>query len=144
MIASQDGRAIIGFVPNPSPPDTITFKFPFQVDIDSGQIGGPSAGLAFTLALLDRLTPGSLSGGVEVAATGTISPGGSVGPIGGLKQKTIAVLRTGAKVFLVPTSEVAEAEEAAKGTDLKIVGVATLDEALAQLAALGGNATQLP
>ncbi len=143
LIASSDGRAIIGFVPNPSPPDTITFTFPFNVDIDSGQIGGPSAGLAFTLTLLDALTPGDLTGGVEVAATGTISPGGTVGQIGGLKQKTIAVMRTGAKVFLVPAAEIAEAQEAAKGSDLKIVGVSTLDEALAELASLGGNATQL-
>jgi PDZ domain-containing protein len=143
LIASSDGRAIIGFVPNPSPPDTITFTFPFNVDIDSGQIGGPSAGLAFTLALLDALTPGDLTGGVKVAATGTIDPGGSVGQIGGLKQKTVAVLRTGAKVFLVPTAEIAEAQEAAKGTDLKIIGVSTLDEALAALGSLGGNATQL-
>ena len=144
LIASNDGRAIIGFVPNPSPPDTIKFQFPFDVQIDSGQIGGPSAGLAFTLSLLDTLTPGDLTGGVEVAATGTIDPSGDVGPIGGLKQKTIAVMRTGAKAFLVPTSEIAEAQEAAKGSDLKIVGVATLDEALAALASLGGNATQLP
>ncbi len=143
LIGSSDGRAIIGIVPNPSPPDSIKFTFPFEVQIDSGQIGGPSAGLAFTLALLDTLTPGDLTGGVEVAATGTIDPGGTVGPIGGLKQKTIAVMRTGAKVFLVPTSEVAEAQEAAKGSDLKIVGVGTLDEALTALAALGGNATQL-
>jgi PDZ domain-containing protein len=90
LIQSSDGRPIIGFVPNQSPPDSIKFTFPFQVNIDSGQIGGPSAGLAFTLSLLDALTPGSLSGGVEVAATGTMSPSGVVGPIGGLKQKTIA------------------------------------------------------
>jgi len=104
LVQSSDGRAIVGFYPNPSPPDSITFSFPFKVDIDSGQIGGPSAGLAFTLGLLDALTPGDLSGGVKVAATGTISPTGDVGPIGGVKQKTIAVMRTGAKVFLVPAS----------------------------------------
>jgi PDZ domain-containing protein len=143
LVASADGRAIVGFYPNPSPPDTITFTFPFKVDIDSGQIGGPSAGLAFTLGLLDALTPGDLSGGVEVAATGTITPTGDVGEIGGLKQKTIAVMRTGAKVFLVPASEQAEAEEAAKGSDLKIVGVHTLDDALKELASLGGNALDL-
>jgi PDZ domain-containing protein len=143
LVESSDGRAIIGFFPNPSPPDTITFTFPFKVDIDSGQVGGPSAGLAFTLALLDALTPGDLTGGVEVAATGTIDPASNVGQIGGLKQKTIAVLRTGAKVFLVPDAEKAEAEAAAKGSDLKIVGVNTLDDALKELAALGGNALQL-
>jgi PDZ domain-containing protein len=143
LVESTDGRAIIGFFPNQAPPDTIMFTFPFKVDIDSGQVGGPSAGLAFTLALLDTLTPGDLSGGAEVAATGTITPTGNVGEIGGLKQKTIAVMRTGAKVFLVPASEVAEAEEAAKGSDLKIVGVSTLDDALTELASLGGNALQL-
>src|SRR5438046_1059558 len=84
----------------------------------------------------DALTPGELSGGVEVAATGTISPTGEVGEIGGLKQKTIAVMRTGAKVFLVPEAEKAEAEAAAKGSDLKIVGVNTLDDALKELATL--------
>jgi PDZ domain-containing protein len=143
LTTSDDGRAIVGFIPNPSPPDSITFSFPFDVNIDSGQIGGPSAGLAFSLALLDELTPGELSGGVDVAATGTISPGGAVGPIGGLKQKTIAVMRTKAKLFLVPASEWAEAEAAAKGSDLKVVGVNTLDDALAELGTLGGNATQL-
>jgi PDZ domain-containing protein len=143
LVQSSDGRAIVGFFPNQSPPDTITFQFPFKVDIDSGQIGGPSAGLAFTLGVLDALTPGELSGGVEVAATGTISPTGEVGEIGGLKQKTIAVMRTGAKVFLVPEAEKAEAEAAAKGTDLKIVGVNTLDDALKELATLGGNALDL-
>jgi PDZ domain-containing protein len=143
LVQSSDGRAIVGFFPNQSPPDTITFEFPFKVDIDSGQIGGPSAGLAFTLGLLDALTPGDLSGGVEVAATGTITPTGDVGEIGGLKQKTIAVMRTGAEVFLVPEAEKAEAEAAAKGSDLKIVGVSTLDDALKELASLGGNALDL-
>jgi PDZ domain-containing protein len=143
LIQSADGRPIIGFVPDQSPPATLTFTFPFNVNIDSGQIGGPSAGLAFTLSLLDDLTPGSLTGGVEVAATGTISPSGVVGAIGGLRQKTIAVMRTGAKVFLVPSGEIAEAQEAAKGSNLKIIGVDTLDDALTQLAKLGGNATQL-
>ena len=143
LVQSSDGRAIVGFYPNPSPPDSITFSFPFKVDIDSGQIGGPSAGLAFTLGLLDALTPGDLSGGVKVAATGTISPTGDVGPIGGVKQKTVAVMRTGAKVFLVPASEQAEAEAAARGSNLKVVGVNTLDDALKELASLGGNALDL-
>jgi PDZ domain-containing protein len=95
------------------------------------------------LGLLDALTPGDLTGGVKVAATGTMSPTGDVGEIGGLKQKTIAVMRTGAKVFLVPESEKADAEAAAKGSDLKIVGVTTLDDALKELASLGGNALDL-
>jgi PDZ domain-containing protein len=143
LIESSDGRAIIGFIPNPSPPDSTTFTFPFHVSIDSGSVGGPSAGLAFTLALLDELTPGDLFGGVKVAATGTIDPSGNVGDIGGLAQKTVAVMRTGAKVFLVPADQIKEAQDAARGSSLKIVGVSTLDDALAALSALGGNAKQL-
>jgi PDZ domain-containing protein len=137
------GRAIIGFIPNQSPPDTISFKFPFQMNIDSGAVGGPSAGLAFTLALLDQLTPGDLTGGTKIAATGTMSPSGAVGEIGGLPQKTVAVMRSGAKEFLVPASQIAEAQKVAKGSKLKIVGVSTIDDALKELAALGGNALQL-
>jgi len=123
----------------------VHFTFPFDVTVDSGQVGGPSAGLAFTLAMLDKLTPGDLANGVPVAATGEMSPGGVVGDIGGLRQKTIAVMRTNAKVFLVPDDQKKEAEDevAAKHGTLKIVGVNTIDDALKALADLGGNATQL-
>ena len=145
LTRSSDGRTLIGILPDPSPPNTVHFTFPFDVTIDSGQVGGPSAGLAFTLALLDKLTPGELANGVPVAATGEMSPGGIVGDIGGLRQKTIAVMRTNAKVFLVPDDQKAEAENEvkAKHGSLKIVGVVTIDDALKALADLGGNATQL-
>jgi PDZ domain-containing protein len=137
--SEQDQRTILGIIPNPLPPDTIKFQFPVTVNIDSGAVGGPSAGLAFTLALIDQLTPGDLTGGNKVAATGTITPDGTVGEIGGLPQKTVAVEREGAKLFLVPKSEAPEAEAKAQGTDLKVVGVETLDDALAALAELGGK-----
>jgi Lon-like protease len=139
------GRTIVGIYPNPSPPDTIKFQFPFDVSINSGQVGGPSAGLAFTLALLDALTPGDLTGGVKVAATGEIDPSGDVEAIGGIRQKTVAVMRAGAKVFLVPNAanEAADAADEAKGHDLKVIGVNSVDEALKTLADLGGNALQL-
>jgi PDZ domain-containing protein len=145
LTQSADGRTIIGILPNPSPPDTVKFTFPFDVSIDSGEVGGPSAGLAFTLALLDKLTPGDLTGGVTVAATGEMSPSGVVGEIGGLRQKTVAVMRTDAKVFLVPKAQMQEAvdEVAAKHSALKIVGVDTVDDALQALGDLGGNATHL-
>lgn len=122
-------------------------EFPFDVTIDTGRIGGPSAGLAFTLAVLDVLTPGELTGGADVAVTGTIESDGSVGPIGGLPQKTAAVMRTGAEVFLVPVDETPEDIEAAldiAGDELRIVRVATVGDALAALAELGGNALALP
>jgi Lon-like protease len=143
LTTADDGRVILGIIPNPSPPSTIAFDFPIDVRIDSGQVGGPSAGLAFTLALLETLTPGELTGGASVAATGTISPSGAVGNIGGLRQKTVAVERAGVDLFLVPIDELPVAQEAAQGTDLQVVGVADLDEALAALDQIGGNALAL-
>ena len=66
------------------------FDFPVKVDVDTAGIGGPSAGLAMTLAILDDLTPGDLTGGKRVAVTGTIDPEGNVGEIGGIEQKAVA------------------------------------------------------
>jgi PDZ domain-containing protein len=123
-------------------PDGLAFHFPFEVDFDTGEVGGPSAGLAFTLGLIDKLTPGDLTGGVPVAVTGTINADGTVGQIGGAGQKAAAVRRAGAKVFLVPGPDYADAVEHAG--DVKVVKVNTLDEALAALADLGGNADDLP
>jgi PDZ domain-containing protein len=111
---------------------------PFAIDIDSGSVGGPSAGLAFTLAVLDVLTPGELTGGDEIATTGTINGLGEVGRVGGVAQKAAAVCDVGATVFLVPEAEVAEAETAACD-DLEVVGVADLEAALDALAERGGN-----
>lgn len=114
------------------------FHFPFRVRIESGQIGGPSAGLAFTLAVLDVLTPGELTGGAAVAATGTIAPDGAVGPVGGVAQKAVAVRRAGAKLFLVPAEEY-EIAKARVGGDVRVVKVATLDDALRALGSLAGS-----
>lgn len=114
---------------------------PFELDIDSGSIGGPSAGLAFTLTIIDLLTEGELTGGGKVAVTGTISAGGSVGDVGGVAQKARAAEDAGAEVFIVPIDAIAEAEST---TDrLRIEGVATLDEAIEVLAGLGGDASEL-
>jgi PDZ domain-containing protein len=112
------------------------------VSIDSGDVGGPSAGLAFTLAVLDVLTPGELTGGHRVAATGTMSLDGSVGPVGGGAQKGIAVRDAGYEVFLVPSDELDEVREAV-GDDVEVIAVDSLDEALEALDALGGNAGSL-
>jgi PDZ domain-containing protein len=144
LIASNDGtdRAIIGFQPF----DTDSAKLPFEVDIDTADIGGPSAGLAFTLTLIDELTPGELTGDHQVAVTGTIETDGSVGAIGGLVSKTSAVRQLGAEVFIVPSAQ-GEADLAAAravaGDDLRIVPVDDLDEALQALAELGGNGLEL-
>ena len=140
LIASPDesARAIIGFVPA----DTRTVKVPFEISINTDTIGGPSAGLAFTLALLDELTPGDLMGSVKVASTGTIAEDETVGAIGALRQKVVAAANRGADVFLIPASqtpdEIAEAKRIA-GNDLSIVPVANLSEALEALTKYGGG-----
>jgi PDZ domain-containing protein len=113
---------------------------PFDVDIDSGQVTGPSAGLAWTLGLIDRLTPGSLTGGREVAVTGTIAPDGSVGPIGGIVQKMATVKRAGVKEFIFPKdTEPKDLREVRKiaGRDVELHQVANIDQALAVLAPHG-------
>jgi PDZ domain-containing protein len=113
------------------------FKVPFSVQIDSKSVGGPSAGLAFTLGIVDVLTPGSLTGGRPVAITGTIELDGTVGPIGGIRQKTFLAERAGMELFIVPTAEAEEAKRYA-GT-MKVVGVDDLDGALRALADNGGS-----
>lgn len=140
LIADPDDpeRTLIGIIPA----DTRTVELPFEVGIDTDRIGGPSAGLAFTLSLLDELTPGDLNGGVQIAATGTISDDESVGAIGALRQKTVAVKAAGAKVFLVPASQSEEELAAARqvaGTSLRIIPVANLSDALSALEDLGGS-----
>ncbi len=116
---------------------------PFSIDVESGDVGGPSAGLAFSLAMVDALTEGDLTGGTEVAVTGTLGLDGCVGPIGGLKQKTIAVGQTDAVMFLVPAVQVDEAVENAPD-HLEIVPVAGFDDAIAALAEGGGDTEHLP
>ncbi|WP_286690352.1 MULTISPECIES: PDZ domain-containing protein [unclassified Aeromicrobium] len=112
------------------------YDFPIDVENNVGdEVGGPSAGTMFALAIYDRLTPGSLTGGRTVAGTGTMSPDGTVGPIGGVRQKIAGAAAAGAKVFLVPDANCAEA---AQGSDhgMTLVRVATFDEAVKELTAL--------
>lgn len=133
-------RTIVGFVPI----DTTSVKLPSDVKVKIGTagIGGPSAGLAFTLTLIDELSTGDLTGGKTVAVTGEIRINGDVGAIGGLTSKASAVLQTGAKYFLVPTSQ-GEADIAAArkvvANKVQIIPVANVDEALAALAKIGGD-----
>jgi Lon-like protease len=127
----NEGQAQVGIFSTPR------FDFPVDVQIDTGDVGGPSAGLAFTLTILDELSPGDLTGGEKVAVTGTIELDAAVGPIGGVAQKVVAARRAGAELFLVPAAEAAEARRHADG--MKIAGVRDLDEALAALQRAGGE-----
>ncbi|MDQ6727191.1 MAG: PDZ domain-containing protein [Actinomycetota bacterium] len=113
-------------------------KLPFDIAIDSGRVVGPSAGLAYALELLDVLTPGELTGGSSVAATGELQPNGAVAAIGGVAQKTVTVKRAGAKIFLVPKENEAEARAHA-GSGLQVVGVSSFDDALHALGSLSGS-----
>ena len=105
-------------------PDYDPTPCPFDVNINVGDIGGPSAGLALTLGLIDALSTGDLTGGHPVAATGTINLDGTVGDVGGVAQKTVAVRKAGAQVFLVPPQEYATAKDEAGS--MKIYSVSTL------------------
>lgn len=132
-------RGFIGIELQPRDPD---YQFPFAIDIDSGSVGGPSAGLAFSLAIIDVLTPGELTGGLQVAVTGTIDGAGNVGQVGGVEQKTAVVLDDGYDVFLVPSAEVDEVRARA-GDNLQVVAVDTLEDALDALASLGGSGFEI-
>src|SRR5690606_17468676 len=107
----------------------LDYDFPVDVEIDTGDVGGPSAGLAFTLGIIDDLTPGDLTGGEDVAVTGTISGNGTVGPVGGTGQKAAAVREAGIELFLVPSADYDAAVDHA-GDDLEVVAVDTVEEAL--------------
>jgi PDZ domain-containing protein len=121
------------------PEQAYDWHFPVDVSINTADIGGPSAGLAMTLGIIDALSRGSLTGHVKVAATGTMDPVGNVGDVGGVAEKTVAVQRAGATVFIVPDVEVQTARQAATG-NLTVVGVSTLAQALSAIERLGGTA----
>ena len=142
--AGPDGKPVIGVRIFPA------LRFPVEVEIDTAGIGGPSAGLALTLAILDDLTPGDLTGGSRVAATGTIDLAGRVGPIGGIQQKGVSARAAGASIFLVPACpqqplaardvcrrDLGELRRRA-GRSVSVVPVADIDEALAALRERGG------
>ncbi len=119
-------------------------RFPVDVTIDTARVSGPSAGLAFSLAIVDDLSPGSLTGGRTVAVTGTIADDGSVGPVGGVAQKAVTARRAGARLMLVPKGEEAEARR--RAGDMRVVGVATFDDAVRALSgeAITGTAADGP
>lgn len=121
-------RAVVGVQVQ----DAEDFRFPVDIEIDAGSIGGPSAGLAFALDIVDELGD-DVDGGRTVVATGELTLEGDVLPIGGIKQKVIGARRAGADLFLVPDRNAADARAAAEG--LEIVAVSDFDEALSALAA---------
>ena len=128
----EPGDAVIGVIVQ----QAATIDLPVEIDIDAGPIGGPSAGLAFALDIVDELGS-DVDQGRRIVATGELTLDGSVEPIGGIKQKVIGAKQSGADIFVVPTGNAREAEQYADG--LEIVPVATFDEALSDLAWLPGE-----
>jgi PDZ domain-containing protein len=113
------------------------YDFPFDVSVRlNDDIGGPSAGLIFSLGVYDTLTPGSLTGGTDIAGTGTITAKGRVGPIGGIQQKIVAAADAGAKIFLVPPDNCESALDADVTKDeIKLVKAPTMHSAVESLQA---------
>ena len=142
-VRAEEPRPFIGI----SIDQHVREDLPFDVEIDTGRVGGPSAGLSFTLTIIDVLSEGELTNGLRIVATGTIDRDGNVGPVGGVHQKTVAADDVGADVFIVPMccdnfvdGSLSNYEEALlHADDVQIIGVNTLDEALEAIGELGGN-----
>lgn len=120
-------------------------EFPLDIEISVGDVGGPSAGLIFSLSVYDELTEGALTGGHAIAGTGTISEDGTVGSIGGIRQKMVGAEKSDAEFFLAPT---ANCEEVVgyEPDGLEVVAVGTFDEALEATSTIAetGSAEGLP
>jgi PDZ domain-containing protein len=128
----NEGMPMVGFGPATHNPQ---YVFPIEIDIDSSNIGGPSAGMMYTLAIINVLTEEDITGGFRIAGTGTISTSGEVGPIGGVRQKVVGATLSGAQYILVPEANYEEALTAdIEGAE--IVAVGTIDDVLEFLATL--------
>ncbi|MDN5805298.1 MAG: PDZ domain-containing protein, partial [Microlunatus sp.] len=128
--ANAPGTAFIGITLGPG------YLYDPKITFDLGeQLGGPSAGLVFALGIYDKITADPLLGGRTVAGTGSITPSGDIGAIGGVRQKLASAERAGATVFLVPSSNCDEL--AGVRSDLTLVKVSTLSQAIQQLRVLG-------
>lgn len=133
--APRSGPSILGVAGE----DGVGYALPGAITLRTANIGGPSAGLAMTLTLIDTLSRGSLTGHHPIATTGTIDPAGRIGPIGGAAEKTVAVERAGIHYFFVPAGADYAAARAEANSSLHVYSVSTLSQVLADLRALGGG-----
>jgi Lon-like protease len=133
-----DGRTVMGVGLR------LDYDLPVDVTLRTGNVGGPSAGLMFSLAIYDALTPGELTGGKNIAGTGTMDDAGTVGPIGGIRQKLVGARRAGADYFLAPADNCDDVVGNVPD-GLTVVKVATFDEGRAAVRDIGtGKAASLP
>ncbi len=119
------------------------YDFPVEVELQLGNVGGPSGGMIFALGVFDALTPGSLLDDSHVAGTGTISSEGSVGPIGGIDLKMLAAQRDGVDLFLAPSANCQEIISS-QPEDLLVVPVADFTEALRAIELYENGSTEFP
>ena len=134
----SDGRTTVGVFLG------VRFDFPVKVEIKAGDVGGPSAGTMFALGVYDTITPGALTGGAQVAGTGTIDSAGRVGSIGGIRQKLVGARDGGADWFLAPAGNCDEVVDHVPD-GLRVVRVSTFDEALRAVEAIAAKkASSLP
>ena len=121
------------------------FDFPVKIELQLGDVGGPSGGMMFALGILDKLTPGFLNGGQYVAGTGTITPAGDVGPIGGIRQKLFGAADKGAQYFLAPAENCNEVVGHIPD-GLQVFSVSKLSEAVSILdqISMGADLGSLP
>ncbi|MFE4334218.1 PDZ domain-containing protein [Streptomyces sp. NPDC056831] len=136
--APKENRAIVGIQAGTD------HTFPFRIDIKLADVGGPSAGLMFSLGIIDKLTPTNLTGGKFIAGTGTIDDKGKVGPIGGINMKLVGARDAGARYFLTPNDNCkAAASDTPSG--LTLVKVKTIDDAKKSLEKIRtGDTADLP
>lgn len=140
----QDVTETLTTIENPDDPDRaflgvllgLGFSSPVEVDLQLDNVGGPSAGLIFSLAIVDSLTPGQLTDGRSIAGTGTITPKGKVGPIGGIVQKMFGARDEGAATFLAPRSNCKELV-GNEPDGLEVIAVRTLGDAVDALSGKG-------
>ncbi len=123
------GHAVIGVLVSEN------YRFPFPIKFSVGNIGGPSAGMMFALGIVDKLTPGGLTGGKFIAGTGEIAANGAVSPIGGIQQKMAGARAAGATIFLTPAANCPDTKGAVPA-GLRLAKVSTLRQALGDLAAI--------
>lgn len=119
-----------------------TPKYPVKVSIDLENVGGPSAGLMFSLGIYDLLTPGSLTNGTTYAGTGTIADDGTVGAIGGIQQKIRGAHSDGAKYFFVPADNCKEAK-GNKPAGISLLKVTSMNDALGDLRGIKAGRTDM-
>jgi len=128
------GRTVVGVLLRTA------FVFPTKVSINAGNVGGPSAGMMFSLAVYDKLTPGALTGGAAIAGTGTIDSAGNVGEIGGIQQKLVGARRGGATWFLAPAANCKDVVGHIPD-GLKVLKVATFTQARDAVVAIAAKRT---